>query len=115
MKIHTRLAIALNLAVALILAGCAGGLGYQGMSPEQIKATNGTSSCTQYKGLYGSASMVSINADDTRKGATSKGRTEITCGDAKMVIDAEVGVPVPAGSTTTTTTVVQPAPVAPAK
>lgn len=96
----------LLFAVAL-LAGCQN-LGYSGMSAEQIKATAGTTTCTQYAGLYGKASAIALNQDDTRRGATSKGKTVITCGDAQMSIEAEVGVPVPPGATTTTTTVVKP-------
>lgn len=93
---------------AFVLAGCQT-MAYKDMTPEQIKATAGTTSCTQYSGLYGKASTIALNQDDTRKGATSKGKTIITCGDASITIEAEVGVPVPAGATTTTTTVVTPA------
>ena len=97
------------LPLAVLLAGCQN-LGYSGMSAEQIRATAGTTTCTQYAGLYGKASAIALNQDDTRKGSTSKGKTTITCGDAQMTIEAEVGAPVPAGATTTTTTVVKPAP-----
>ncbi len=90
------------------LAGCPS-MGYQNMSAEQIKATAGTTSCSTINSMYGKGSMIATNADETRKGATSKGKTVITCGDATMTIEAEVGVPVPPGATTTTTTVVKPA------
>jgi hypothetical protein len=92
---------------ALFLAGCQN-LGYSNMSAEQIRATAGTTTCTQYAGLYGKASSIALNQDDTRKGATSENEVVITCGDASMSIRGKVGVPVPAGATTTTTTVVKP-------
>lgn len=98
-----------TLFILLATAGCQN-LGYHNMTAEQIRATAGTTTCTQYAGLYGKASMIALNADDTKKGATSEGATEITCGDATMKIQSKVGVPVPAGATTTTTTVVKPAP-----
>lgn len=91
----------------LALTSCAN-LGYQNMTAEQIKATAGTVTCTQFTGVYGKASNIAINADNTRKGATPKGKTVVSCGDATMTIEAETGVPVPAGATTTTTTVVKP-------
>lgn len=89
------------------LAGCAN-LGYQNMTAEQIRASAGTTTCTQFTSLYGKASNIAINADDTRKGATSTNDLTITCGEATMSIKASVGVPVPPGATTTTTTVVVP-------
>lgn len=96
---------------ALLAAGCTGmNLGYRDMSAEQIRATAGTITCSQATNIYGSGSVIALNQDDTRKGATSKGKTTIKCGGAEMTIDAEVGVPVPAGATTTTTTVVRPTP-----
>jgi len=95
-------------AILLSLSGCQS-LGYQGMTAEQIKATAGTSTCTQYTGIYGKASMIAINEQDTKKGATSTGDVQITCGDATLKINSSVGVPVPAGATTTTTTTIVPA------
>lgn len=82
--------------VSLSLGGCLG-LGMQTMSPDQIKATNGMATCTTGKTLYYSGSTVSINMDDVRKGATSKGKTKVTCGDTSMEIDTNVGVGVTPG------------------
>ena len=75
-----------------ILAGCPT-MGYQNMTPEQIKATAGTISCSTVSSIYGKGSVIAINTDDTRKGATSKWATTIVCGDASMTIDAAVGPP----------------------
>jgi hypothetical protein len=100
-----------RLIGALLLAfvaGCAN-LGYQNMTAEQIRATAGTTTCTQFTSLYGKASNIAINADETRKGATSTSDLTITCGEATMSIKASVGAPVPPGATTTTTTTVVPA------
>lgn len=94
--------------IIILLPSCAN-LGYQNMSPEQIKATAGTTTCTQFTSLYGKASNIAINADETRKGATSTNDLTITCGEATMSIKSSVGVPVPPGATTTTTTTVVPA------
>ena len=73
-----------------VLAGCQS-MGYQHMTPEQIKATAGTISCTTMSSLYGTGSVIAINTDDTKKGATSRWKTEIRCGEATMTIDATVG------------------------
>jgi hypothetical protein len=81
---------AILLTACLALAGCPS-LGYQTMTPEQIKATAGTASCTQLTSIYGKGSAIAVNVDETRKGATSKGKTAITCGDATMTIETEVG------------------------
>ncbi len=78
--------------LAILLAGCQN-LGYSGMSAEQIKATAGTTTCTQYAGLYGKASAIALNADDVRKGVTSNGDMTITCGDASMQIKNTIGLP----------------------
>jgi hypothetical protein len=73
------------------LSGCMS-LGYQNMTPEQIKATAGSISCVTIETLmYGKGSSISINTDDTKKGATSSWKTSIKCGDAEMTIDASVG------------------------
>lgn len=94
--------------VAVLLAGCASGLV---MTPEQLKASAGMATCSTVNSLvYGKASFITANADDVRKGATSKGDTTITCGEGSMSIKSDIGVPVPPGATTTTTTVVKPAP-----
>jgi len=102
-----KLILIAGLASTIALAGCPS-VGFQNMSPEQIKATAGTIGCSTISSIYGKGSTIAINADDTRKGATSKGKTVISCGDATMTVESEVGVPVPPGSTTTTTTVVKP-------
>jgi uncharacterized protein YceK len=83
------------LLVAFTLAGC-GSMAYKDMTAEQIKATAGTTSCTQYEGLYGNAATIALNADDTRKGASSRGKMQITCGKASMTIENETSTPVPA-------------------
>lgn len=73
-----------------ILAGCPS-MGYQHMTADQIKATAGTISCSTVSSLYGTGSVIAINTDDTKKGATSKWKTTIICGEASMTIDAAVG------------------------
>jgi hypothetical protein len=85
----------LILALSLALTGC-GSMAYKDMTAEQIKATAGTTSCTQYEGLYGNAATIALNADDTRKGASSRGKMQITCGKATMVIENETSTPAPA-------------------
>jgi hypothetical protein len=97
------------LAIALIALPACANLGYQNMTAEQIKASAGTTTCTQFTSLYGKASNIAINADDTRKGATSSNDLTITCGEATMSIKASIGAPVPLGAPTTTTTTVVPA------
>ena len=79
------------LFLPLTLAGCPS-MGYQHMTPEQIKATAGTISCVTLDTLlYGKGSVIAINTDDTKRGATSRWKTAIKCGDAEMTIDATVG------------------------
>lgn len=95
-------------ALVMALAGCQN-LGYSNMTAEQIRATAGTITCTQVTSLYGKASNIALNADDTRKGATSSSDLTITCGEANLSLKASVGAPVPPGATTTTTTTVVPA------
>jgi len=82
----------LILLLPLILTGCPS-MGYQHMTPEQIKATAGTISCSTVSSLYGTGSVIAVNTDDTRKGLSSKWKTDIKCGDATMTIDAAVSVP----------------------
>ncbi len=91
-----------SIVLALFIAGCQN-LGYSNMTAEQIRATAGTSTCTQYTGLYGRASMIALNEQETKKGATSTGDIQITCGDATMKINSSTSVPVPAGATASTT------------
>lgn len=80
------------------------------MSPEQLRASAGLTTCTTTTNIWGKVSVITQAVDDTRKGATSENTTEIVCGDAKMSQGNKVGVPVPAGATTITTTTVKPAP-----
>jgi hypothetical protein len=100
---------ALLLSLAL-LSACGGAFNLQGdMTAAQIRATNGVTTCAQYDSLvYGSASFITMNADDTKKGATSSNNTQITCGKANMTSNSTAGVPVPSGSITTTTTRIEP-------
>lgn len=72
---------------ALFLAGCA-----TGMTPEQLKASSGMSTCTKTTTIYGTVTFATTSADDTRKGATQKGKTVITCGDASMSVETDTGV-----------------------
>jgi predicted small secreted protein len=82
----------LVLILPFILAGCQTVMGYQQMTAEQIKATAGTISCVTIDTLlYGKGSVIAINTDDTKRGATSRWKTSIKCGDAEMTIDAMVG------------------------
>lgn len=83
--------------MVLALAGC-GAMAYKDMTAEQIRATAGTTSCTQYEGIYGNAATIALNQDDTRKGASSRGKMQITCGKATMTIEAEVTSPAPVAS-----------------
>jgi hypothetical protein len=101
----------ISIIVLILLAGCQN-LGYSNMTAEQIRATNGTSTCTSINTIYGKQSMIAINEQDVKKGSTSKGKLSITCGDALMSIESDIGVPVPPGAVTTTTTTVIPANVA---
>ena len=79
------------------------------MTAEQIKATAGTVTCSQVDlPLYGKASFVALNQDDTKKGATSTNDITVTCGQTQFTVKSNTGVPVPAGATTTVTTTVQP-------
>lgn len=97
------------LLLALALAGCAS-IDYASMSAQQIKATNGTISCASFESIMsGKGSYLFMNQDDTRKGATSTGKVNVTCGAIQATVDSNTGVPVPAGATTTTTTTVTPA------
>lgn len=82
----------------LSLSGCLG-LGLQNMTAEQIKATNGMTTCTTLSTMSGSGSTISVNSDDIRKGATSNGKVAVTCGTATIVIDSNVGVAYPPGTT----------------
>lgn len=81
----------LAVSASLLLTGCPS-MGYYNMSPEQIKATAGTISCSTVNSVYGKGSAIAVNADDVRKGATHAGAVTITCGEASMVIKSEVGV-----------------------
>ncbi len=93
------------LAVAVVLlASCST------MSPEQLRASAGLTTCTTTTNIWGKVSVITQAVDDTRKGATSENTTDIKCGDATLTQGNKVGVPVPPGATTTTTTVVKPAP-----
>ena len=86
----------MKILPALLTLGLAGCLNMADMTAGQIRATNGLAMCTQATTMYGKGSSITVNADDVRKGATGKGKTAITCGDATMVIDHDVGVaPVP--------------------
>jgi uncharacterized lipoprotein YajG len=90
------------LLTFVAITGCAG------MSPEQLKASEGMATCTTTTNVWGTVSVVTHDVRNTRKGATSENSTEILCGNAKMVIGDKVGVPVPLGATTVTTTTVTP-------
>lgn len=72
---------------AFLLTGC---LSVQDMTAAQIRATNGMAMCATAATMYGKGSSITVNADDIRKGASAKGKTQITCGDATMVIEHEV-------------------------
>ena len=93
----------LLLLTFVALSGCAS------MSPEQLKASAGLTTCTTTANIWGKVSVITQAIDDTRKGATSENTTDIKCGDASMTVGNKVGVPVPPGATTTTTTIVAPA------
>ncbi|MCR4331684.1 MAG: hypothetical protein NUV34_03115 [Sulfuricaulis sp.] len=84
---------------SLVLAGCA-----TGMTPEQLKASSGMATCTTVTTVYGKTSFVTADTADVRKGTTAAGKTTITCGDASMAIDTNVGVAGPVMTTTTVTT-----------
>ena len=90
------------IVLTVLLAGC------QTMSPEQLKASAGMTTCTTTTNVWGTVSIITQAVDETRKGATSENSTDIKCGNATMTVGNKVGVPVPPGSTTTTTTVVRP-------
>lgn len=75
----------LSAFVIVLLPSCA--------NFSDLKLPAGTVGCNQYSGLYGKASAIALNQDDVRKGATAKGKTTISCGDAQMTIETDVGVP----------------------
>jgi len=79
----------LLLMLPWFAAGC---VGVADMSASQIRATNGVVMCSQVTSIYGKGSAITVNADDVRKGSTSKGKILIVCGDATMTIDYDVGV-----------------------
>lgn len=98
MKHVNNLKLSLSALALMALSGC-GSIAYKDMTPEQIRATEGTISCTQATSLYGKASTIATKAESIKKGATSKGKTVINCGDASMTIESEDGAsPVPATS-----------------
>jgi hypothetical protein len=66
-------------------------MGLSKMSPDQIKAANGLATCTQIYSPWGKGTTISINIDDVRKGATSKGRI-IVSPDCAVTIQHDVGV-----------------------
>lgn len=78
---------ALLAVTAIALAGCA-----TGMSPEQLRASAGMSTCTKTTTIYGTVTFATTSADDTRKGATQKSKTVVTCGDASMAVETDTGV-----------------------
>jgi len=80
----------LILLSVLLLTGCPS-MSIKDMSAEQLKATNGMLTCSQLSSMYGKGSVILVNVDDLRKGATSKGETTVTCGDATMTIKNEIG------------------------
>lgn len=73
----------------LMLPGC---MSVPDMSAAQLRATNGMVMCAQVVSMYGKGSSITVNADDIRKGVNAKGKTAISCGDASMVIETDVGV-----------------------
>lgn len=90
-------AFAAALAAMVLAGGCAFSGGVQQMTPEQIRATEGMATCTcgetTYPGAVVRGSSITANTDSTRKGATSKSKTTITCcRDASMTIETDVGV-----------------------
>lgn len=76
-------------ALSLVLPGCMS-MGFQDMTASQIRATNGVAGCVTVSTMHGRGSSITVNADDIRKGSSAKGKTEIRCGDAVMVIESEV-------------------------
>jgi hypothetical protein len=89
------------LVAVLLLSGC---MSLEQMNAVQLKALEGTAMCQQFTSLYGKGAVIVNSIDNTKKGATNKGKTYVKCGEAEMTIEHDVGVPVPAGATTTTTT-----------
>lgn len=110
---------AILIAISILLLASCGSLGVQSMSPEQIKATAGMATCTTATTIYGKAASVTVNTDDVRKGATSQGKTTVSCGDVTMTLDTNVGVgatgALPAPITTVTPMTVTPMTVTPTK
>ena len=82
---------AILLLGTFVLTGCPS-MSIKDMSADQLKATNGMLTCSQLSSMYGKGSVILVNVDDLRKGATSKGETTVTCGDATMTIKNEIGV-----------------------
>jgi hypothetical protein len=78
------------LASTVLLAGCVS-MGISEMSPEQIRAAEGLVTCTQIYSAWGRGVATSINVDDVRKGATSKGAITVAP-DCGVTIRHDVGV-----------------------
>ena len=78
----------LAAVVLLLLTSC---MSISDMTSQQIRATSGMAMCAQVTSMYGKGSSIMVNADDIRKGATAKGKTVISCGDASMTIENDVG------------------------
>lgn len=75
-----------------LVAGCAN-LNQSDMTAAQLRATNGTATCATSTSIYGKVSIIAANTDDAAKGTTQKGSMRITCGDAIMQIDNNIGLP----------------------
>lgn len=73
----------------LLLSGC---IGMSEMTASQLRATNGMAMCASVVTLYGRGNSITVNADDLKKYQIGKGKTVISCGDAQMVIEHDVGV-----------------------
>jgi hypothetical protein len=78
------------LSITWLLAGCVS-MGISEMSPEQIRAAEGLVTCTQIYSAWGRGVATSINVDDVRKGATSRGGITVAP-DCGVTIHHDVGV-----------------------
>ena len=76
--------------IVFFLTACSS-LGVQNMTEGQIKATAGMATCTTFSSMYGKGHSVTVNMDDTRKGATSKSKVTMSP-DCAVTIEGDVGV-----------------------
>lgn len=79
--------IPLIAALALALAGCAGGL--DKFNADQLRSLAGTTGCSSLKSVQGNASTIVVGADDIKRGQSGKYKVTISP-DCSVTIESEV-------------------------